>query len=234
MISDCLYPPIERFDVSTATQLDGESANDFNNFKATWAKMDLGHVYGFPTWEAEVFELLHSTFEGLRSIFDYYSKSGTAGSASAAKAMTMQQTELQTLALDVGLSSAKFSMTRVINIFKRADQVDDTFKVSDADRRVVTGETAKMGDHGLELPEFFECIIMLAFARANPKYGEVGHSGDEMKVGVDGSSVRVEKGKSKSAEIITLPGCLEDLIRNVRASPKHLPRISPRSPLDLP
>ena len=73
-------------------------------------------------------------------------------------------------------------MTRVINIFKRADQVDDTFKVSAADRRVVTGETAKHGDNGLELHEFFECIIMIAFQRANPKYGEVGHSGDEMKV----------------------------------------------------
>ena len=65
--------------------------------------------------------------------------------------MTMQQTELQNLALDVGLSSASFPMTRVINIFKRADQVDDTFEVSAADRRVVTGETAKKGDNGLEL-----------------------------------------------------------------------------------
>ena len=39
-------------------------------------------------------------------------------------------------------------MTRVINIFERSDQVDDTFKVSAADRRVVTGETAKHGDNG--------------------------------------------------------------------------------------
>ena len=215
VISDCLYPPLPRYDASSATQLEGESRNDFNSFKATWSQMDLTHVYGFPLWEKEVFELLHATFEGLRSIFDYYAKSGTAGSASAASAQTMQQTELQNLALDVGLNSAKFTMTRVINIFKRADQVDDTLKVSAADRRVVTGESAKHGDNGLELHEFFECIIMIAFQRANPRYGEVGHSGDEMKVGVDGSSVRVEKGKGNADELVTLPGCLEDLIRNV-------------------
>jgi hypothetical protein len=44
-------------------------------------------------------------------------------------------------------------MTRVINIFKRADQVDDTFEVAKSDRRVTKGETAKHGDNGLELHE---------------------------------------------------------------------------------
>ena len=107
------------------------------------------------------------------------------------------QTELQNLALDVGLNSAQFSMTRVINIFERADQVDDTFKVSAADKRVVTGETAKGGDHGLELHEFFECVVMLAFERANPKFGSVGHNTAE-SVGSP------------------LPGCLETLLK------KHL------------
>ena len=197
VISDCLYPPLPRYDASSATQLEGESRNDFNSFKATWSQMDLTHVYGFPLWEKEVFELLHATFEGLRSIFDYYAKSGTAGSASAASAQTMQQTELQNLALDCGLSSEQFSMTRVINIFARADQVDDTFKVSAADRRVMTGETAKGGDGGLELHEFLEAVVMLAFHRAQPKFGSVGHN--------DMASVSSP-----------LPGCLETLLK------KHL------------
>ena len=146
-----------------------------------------------PTWEKEVFDLFDGSFGELKSIFDQYAKSGTAGSASAGAAMTMQQTELQNLALDCQLSSEQFSMTRVINIFKRADQVDDTFQVSAADKRVVTGETAKMGDHGLELHEFFECLVMLALQRANPKLGEVGHN----------SSVQ-----------FPLPGCLLTLLNN--------------------
>ena len=106
-------------------------------------------------------------------------------------ALTMQQTELQNLALDCELSNAKFSMTRVINIFERADQVDDTFEVSKADRRVVKGETAKGGDNGLELHEFFECLVMLGLHKANPKFGEVGHN--------------------DSVEF-PLPGCLDTLL----------------------
>ena len=100
---------------------------------------------------------------------------------------------LQTLAIDVGLNSAKFSMTRVINIFKRADQVDDTFKVSAADKRVLTGETAKGGDNGLELHEFFECLVTLALQTRNPKFGEVGHN-------------------DASAVPNPLPGCLDTLL----------------------
>ena len=92
---------------------------------------------------------IHENCEQLRSIFDYYAKSGTAGSSSATTAMTMQSTELGNLAMDCNIVSEKFNMTRVINIHRRADQVDDTFKASDADHRVIEGETAKGGDHGL-------------------------------------------------------------------------------------
>ena len=143
---------------------------------AIWAKMDLSHVFGFPMWEKDVYELLQKAHGELKSIFDHYSKAGSAGSGSATAAMTMQQTELVDVALDCGLTSETFPMVRVQNIFERADQVDDTFKVSAADRRVVTGETAKGGDRGLELHEFLEALVLLGFSLANPKYGEVGHN----------------------------------------------------------
>ena len=55
---------------------------------------------------------------------------------------------------------------------------------------------------------------MLAFQRANPKYGEVGHSGDSLKVGVDGSSVRKEASKGFKDELDTLPGCLHSLLHD--------------------
>ena len=67
-------------------------------------------------------------------------------------------------------------MARINTIFLRADQVDDTFKESAADFRVMEGETAKGGDRGLELHEFLECLVNIAFSRANPKYGSVGHN----------------------------------------------------------
>jgi hypothetical protein len=155
--------------------------------------MDLSHVFGFPTWEKEVFTLFEASFAELSSVFDYYAKSGTAGSSSAGTAMTMQQTELQNLALDCGLSNEQFSMTRVINIFKRADQVDDTFVASKANKNVILGQTAKGGDRGLQLHEFFECLVMLALQKANPKFGSVGHN----------TSVE-----------FPLPGCLAALLTN--------------------
>ena len=71
--------------------------------------------------------------------------------------------------------------------------MDDTFEVSAADRRVVKGETAKGGDHGLELHEFFECLIMLAFHKANPKFGDVGHN-------------------TEASVPFPLPGCLDTLL----------------------
>ena len=55
---------------------------------------------------------------------------------------------------------------------------------------------------------------MIAFQRANPRYGEVGFSGDNMKVGVDGSSVRTTEPK-KGPELVLLPECLKDLLHNV-------------------
>jgi hypothetical protein len=55
----------------------------------------------------------------------------------------MQSTELGNLALDIDILTEKFNMTRVINIFRRADQVDDTIRVSKANKGVNIGEDAK-------------------------------------------------------------------------------------------
>ena len=89
--------------------------------------------------------------------------------------------------------------------------MDDTKKSSDADVRVQTGEDAKAGDRGLELHEFLECVVLLAFERANPKYGQVGFNNKAYQVGADGDSVRMLKPKM---EWITLPGCLESLLKD--------------------
>jgi len=69
----------------------------------------------------------------------------------------MQQTELTDLALDCSLSTDKFPMSRVIELFERADMAD-----------AKPGEAPKPGDGALELFEFLEAVVMLALFRANP------------------------------------------------------------------
>ena len=135
-------------------------------------------------------------FPELSSIFQQYAKSGAAGSGSALSALTMQKTELTNLALDCQLANETFSMARVINIFERADQADDTM-YRDETTGIVKGETAKGGDRGLVLHEFFECLVMMAVYRQNPKYGTVGNTTSK-----DGGDVLVHP----------LPGCLETLL----------------------
>jgi hypothetical protein len=59
-------------------------------------------------------------------------------------------------------------------------------------------------DNGLEIHEFLECLVNLAFSRANPKYGQVGKS-DVAAGGI---------------EMDLLPGCLESLLKtNIRSRP---------------
>ena len=174
VVSDALYPPLPRYDYA-ASGADPD-------FCEQWAKMDLTHIFGFPLWEEQAFGHLAKCHKELKSVFAHYCKSGTAGATSADQAMTMQTTELGNLCLDIDIltegtsTSDGFNMTRVINLFRRADQVDDTFKEARHDHRVVEGETAKGGDRGLELHEFYELLVMLGFYRFNPDFGEVGAS----------------------------------------------------------
>ena len=166
VITEAVVPAVVRFDASGAVPLPGQPQAEHASWLLTWGQMDLGHVYGFPLWEEEVFGLLRRSFGELTSIFTHYAKSGTAGSASAHAAETLQQTELIDLVLDCGLASEAFPMARVQNVFERADQTDDK----------------KGGDNALELHEFLECIVMLSFHRANPRFGEVGREGTPLPV----------------------------------------------------
>ena len=171
-IPECLYPPLPRYD--------WKNSGADPDFLKEWEKMDLAHIFGFPLWEETVFNLMSKHHKELESIFVYYAKSGTAGASSAGTALTMQGTELGNLCLDIDIltegDSKKdgFDMTRVWNIFRRADQVDDTQKESAADTRVIEGEAARGGDRGLECHEFYEALVALGFYRFNPDFGEVG------------------------------------------------------------
>ena len=53
---------------------------------------------------------------------------------------------------------------------------------------------------------------MIAFERANPRFGEVGFNNKQFQVDQTGDKVRAMK---KAPEWITLPGCLESLLKDV-------------------
>ena len=186
---------MERLDLKGVYPLPGQSSKDHKKFMAAWGKMNLGHVHGFPLWEKEVFSEFQKSFEQLSGIFSHYAKSGGAGSGSATSVEMMQQTELVNLALDVGIPTEAFPMNRVQGIFARADQDDND-------------GVGKAGDRALEMHEFLEAIVMLAFARANPRVGEVGTSGQQVSE--------------------PLPGCLLSLLHKTvlrKARAPHRPLV---------
>ena len=196
VIDDACVPMPPRYDFAAlAKPLKGQEPKEHDRLVATWGQMDLGHIYGFPVWEEAAFGIVQRSFGELVSIFTEYAKSGAAGSGSAKAAMTMQSTELTNLALDCELATDAFPMNRINMIFTRADQVDDTFEVDKSDRRKVKGKGAEAGDKGLELHEFLECLILLAFTRENPSFGNLGKQADPES---------------------PMPGCLETvLVKNI-------------------
>merc|ERR1719473_1137309 len=105
---------------------------------AAWKAMDLSHVAGFPTWEDEVFHTMQAAFTDLLSIFTYYAFTGDGGEAGSWAAETMQQTELVDLALDCGLATSAFPMTRLVSLFEAENK------------------RSGAGDSDLELYEFLQ------------------------------------------------------------------------------
>ena len=184
VVTKAVVEPMMRFDASYSQPTGGQPRDEYEEALDTWNKMDLGHIHGFPVWEAEVFELLKSSFGELKAIFASYAGAGEGSSAKAAT--TMDQTELTQLAIDCSLETAEFPITRIIVIFERADKVDEKSK---------SRQKAGAGDGSLELHEFFEALVMLSFHRAQPKFGEV--------VG----------GTTNNEVLEPLPGCLQSLLQ---------------------
>ncbi len=159
-------------DLSTPDEKAVYAVPDWNSM---WKKMDLSDCHGWPLWEKEVYLLLGAAFDELASIFAYYSKSGGVGT-SAESAFVLQQAEVTNFALDCDLATKDFMMTRIHSLMEVSDQQDA--------KKVMAGrfkgdelydKRRKGGDNTLELFEFCELIVRVAFQRANPKYGSVGN-----------------------------------------------------------
>ena len=121
-------------------------------------------------WEGEV-ELLKANFGGVQAIFAQYAK-GDADSGSAKGAMTMQQTELTEFAVDCCIETPEFPMTRVIA----------TLSAPMPWTKPKSGAKEGAGDGALELHEFCEALVILAFGTANPKYEEAADADKDAAV----------------------------------------------------
>ena len=58
VITEAVVPPPNRLDVASVVALPGQDPVEHNKLMQAWGKMDLGHVYGFPLWEKEVFTVI--------------------------------------------------------------------------------------------------------------------------------------------------------------------------------
>ena len=68
MITEAIVPEPERFDPTHEQPLPSESTDDLARWLGVWRRMDLAHINGFPLWEKEVFDALHSAFEPLQAM----------------------------------------------------------------------------------------------------------------------------------------------------------------------
>ena len=78
------------------------------------------------------------------------------------------------LAMDIELAHKNFPMARVATIFADANNTRDT------DAKLMARQVDGKGfpNVALELYEFLEFLVRVAFARANPRFGSVGHEHD--------------------------------------------------------
>ena len=140
---------VPRYDASGAIALPGQGAAEHDKFMSSWKKLDLSHVEGFPTWEEEIFHILQQSFTDLLSIFTYYACAGEP-TGSTWGGSTLQQTELVDLALDCGLATKALPMNKLVKLF---EEENSRFGA---------------GDQDLELHEFLQLVVVVAYKRANP------------------------------------------------------------------
>ena len=159
VITEAVEPAVTRYEFMASRALPGQSFQEHQLWVATWAKIDLSGLYGFPLWEEEVFKLLQEGFGELRQIYDHYA--GVSEGVS-----TLQQPELVDFVLDVGLVTDAFPMSRVLAAFDRINLTDSRT------------------DHDLDLDEFIWLLVVVAFYRSNPHIGDHHHPSNATKTGV--------------------------------------------------
>ena len=188
-----------RYDYERDTkQLKGESEHEYQKWMKTWGKLEIMDVHLWPMWEKEVHDILHPLFKELQCIFLAYTRS--LQDVNAEDAMEMSLDEFHDFVVDVGLETKKYKFDVMCNQFIKAnatntaqaraqrqeekrdagaqlhDKPDHVKYNADgslkhAPKMTTSAGTEAKKDQELNLQEFLNMLVRIAFWRSNPHFG---------------------------------------------------------------
>ena len=173
-----------------------------------WQRLELSDLFYFPTWEAEVHDLLQKHFRELSLIFLAYCRS-VLGSDSAEDATEMEMAEFYDFVSECHLETREVNFDRMTIDFVKANAVNSSQARAahhDVRRSAGTKRDAKAAEVGrvrgansgeeavkdeeLVLYEFIALLVRISFQRANPTFGNFGNK----------------------RQIVLLPTCLQTML----------------------
>ena len=159
------YIRAERYDWKTESKpLPGMASEVHHAFLADFERIQLMGVYGFPTWEKEVHDLLLANYAELKSIFLAYCKTLGVQDAQASQEMDMQ--EFQDFVLDVRLETKGKTKDTSYTF----EQMGAAFAKANESGKGLAGPPS---DAQLQFYEFLGVLVRTSFATMNPAYGEL-------------------------------------------------------------
>ena len=166
VLKEDTYIRAERFDWKNESKpLPGMSPEAHKLFLEDWEKINdnMNGIYGFPTWEQEVHDLLLQNHAELRSIFGAYCK--TLG-VTDMTASTMDMEEFRDFVLDVRLETHGKTADTSYTI----ENMGAAFSKANESGKGMAGPPA---DAELQFPEFLGVLVRVSFCTKNPSFGEM-------------------------------------------------------------
>jgi len=155
------YIRATRFDWRNESKpLERETKEQHAAWLETYQQVELSGLYGFPTWEKEVHDLMQAQFAELASIFRSYCRS--AGE-SASDAAVMSMDEFHDFVVDCGLETNNGQPYTFNDMKAQFSKADKSGK----------GQAGPPPNKELVLPEFLNLIVRVSFWRLNPEFGEL-------------------------------------------------------------
>ena len=171
------------------------------NWLVCWKNMTFKDLYGYPLWETQLHDVLQSAFPELQAIFLYYCGASIAGSENIGNATRIGLMEMLSVAKDCDICTKEFKIDELTRHFTTANSqakvatsgssernkapkfgtiggqmtVRDKALKAQQDRKVTDSSkgarVAKEVDAQLNLFEFINLLVRIAFWRANPQWG---------------------------------------------------------------
>ena len=159
---------------------------------ACWKKMVFKDLVGYPLWETQLHDVLQPVFPDLQSIFVHYCGSSIQGTMTISSATKLGVMELLTLAKDTQLCNKQFNEDELTRQFATANAQTALAESGSAERHATVAGVKKKQlpwdpireaiekrlkrdtppqDQQLNLFEFVNFLVRVAFWRANPQWG---------------------------------------------------------------